>query len=88
MDILLLPNVLSNFQENDHWENFSRYDNEEALHAVERKTSLRNRLLKEGVVLLHNTDKRRHYLWELYQRKMPLLTLIEDRPHHTDIPSR
>ena len=69
MDILLLPNAHSNFQENDHWENCSHSGNEEAVHSVERKTSSRNRLLKEDVVFPHSIDKRRQHLWELYQRK-------------------
>ena len=71
MDILLLPIILLNFQENDDWENCSHCDNGEALHSVERNTSSRNKLLKEGVLVPHSTDKRRQDLWELYQRKYP-----------------
>jgi hypothetical protein len=74
------------FQENDHWENCSHCDNEEALHSVERKTSSRNKLLKEGVVLPHWQKEAASV--RVVSEKISLLTPMEDRPHYTNILGR
>jgi hypothetical protein len=69
--------VLSSFQENDHWDNFScHYGNMKAHHS-----SFTNALLKECLISL-SVDR----LAEPVTQKSGPVSPMEGTPHHTDTP--